>query len=276
MRTGGPSKSVLASFGLGGSAARPQSGGQGEAWRAADVVLKFVEDVDAATWTAQLIAGLEERDFRISRPVAAVNGGFVVEGWTAWSVVEGTHDLTRRWPGVIRAGQALNEALAGAPRPPFLDRRVDVWAIGDRVAWDEQPFYVHDPGLRTLAVRLRRYLQSSAEPSQLIHGDLSGNVLFHESLNPAIIDFSPYWRPALFSLAIVAVDAISWYGADATLFEALVDHPDYASMLARAALYRLVTSDRAAMIKPAPLRAAYLADNTAPFAKLLAHLDDLA
>ena len=272
VRTSGPSAHVLDSFGLEGATARPQPGGQGDAWRAAGVVLKPVDDVDAAAWTAQVLADLEERGFRISRPVSAVDGGFVVDGWTAWSLVEGTHDLTRRWPEVIRTGKKLNEALAGAPRPPFLDRRVDVWAVGDRVAWDAQPFDVHDPGLRALAVRLRRYLRPSSEPSQLIHGDLSGNVLFHEGLAPAVIDFTPYWRPALFSLAVVAVDAISWYGANGTLFEALPDHPDRASMLARAGIYRLVTSDRAAMFKPESVRAAYLADNIASFARLLTHL----
>lgn len=45
-------------------------------------------------------------------------------------------------------------------------------------------------------------------------------------------------------------------------------------MLARAGMYRLVTSDRAATSKPASVRAAYLADNTASFARLLAQLDD--
>jgi len=35
----------------------------------------------------------------------------------------------------------------------------------------------------------------SIAPSQLIHSDLGGNVLFHDQLPPAIIDFSAYWRP---------------------------------------------------------------------------------
>ena len=272
--TSGPSEHVLQSFGLAGSHAQPQPGGQGDAWRAAGVVLKAVDDLHAAEWTARVVAGLEQRRFRIERPVSAGNGDFVVDGWTAWRVVEGAHDLTRRWPEVIRTGEALNEALAGAPRPPFLDQRVDVWAIGDQVAWDEQPFDVHDPGLRALAVRLRRCVRPTAEPSQLIHGDLSGNVLFHEGLAPAVIDFTPYWRPSLFSLAVVAVDAVSWYGANAPLFNALPDHPDRTSMIARAGIYRLVTADRAAITKPESVMVAYLADNTRSFARLLTHLDD--
>ena len=233
-----------------------------------------MDDPQAAEWTAHVVAGLKERGLRIARPVAAVNGAFVAGGWTAWRVVEGTHDLAQRWPEVIRTGEALNKALAGAPRPPFLDPRVDVWAIGDRVAWDEQPFDVHDPGLSALAMRLRRLVRPTAEPSQLIHGDLSGNVLFHEGLAPAVIDFTPYWRPALFSLAVVAIDAVTWYGANGSVFSALPDHPDRTSMLARAGIYRLVTADRTARTKPTSAGAAYLEDNTSSFARLLTHLDD--
>jgi len=265
---------VLASFGLGGGSACAQPGGQGEAWRAAGVILKPVDDVEAATWIAQVLADVEEDGIRISRPVAATDGGFVVEGWQAWSVVAGAHDLASRWPEVIRAGQALNRALMGVPRPPFLDRRSDVWAAGDRVAWGEEPLEIHDPGLRALAVHLHRLVQPTDEPSQLIHGDLTGNVLFHAGLAPAVIDVSPYWRPALFSFAVIAADAISWHGATATVFDALPDHPERRSMLARAGLFRLVTSDRAALAKPPSARPRYLANSAASFATLLVHLDD--
>ena len=269
----GPSQEVLASFGLGRSIARPQPGGQSDAWRTEGVVLKPVDDVAAATCTARVLAGLPERGFRISRPVAAVDGGFVVHGWAAWTVVEGDHDLTRRCPEVIRTALALNVALASAPCPPFLNDRTDVWAIGDRVAWDEQSFEVHDLTLRSLGLRLHRYVEPNTDVSQLIHGDLSGNVLFRDGFAPAVIDFSAYWRPALFSLAVVAVDAVSWHGANQALFDALPDQPNRASMLARAGLYRLVTSDQAALLKPSTNRSAYLADATASFTRLLTTLE---
>ena len=56
-------------------------------------------------------------------------------------------------------------------------------------------------------------LQSLLRPvhavNQVIHGDLSGNVLTGNVLTapgrvPAVIDFSPYWRPAAYADAIVA------------------------------------------------------------------------
>jgi len=46
------------------------------------------------------------------------------------------------------------------------------------------------------------------------NGDLSGNVLFHAELPPAIIDCAAYWRPVAFVFAIVVADALVWEGAE--------------------------------------------------------------
>jgi len=60
------------------------------------------------------------------------------------------------------------------PRPAFLDRRADPWATADRVAWNEIPAteFPEAPHLPQLTSALRPV----AAPSQLIHGDLTGNA----------------------------------------------------------------------------------------------------
>jgi hypothetical protein len=78
-------------------------------------------------------------------------------------------------------------------------------------------------------------------PAQLIHGDLGGNVLFAAGEPPAVIDFSPYWRPAGLALAIAAVDALTWSGADPAILDQLADQPELDQLLARAHVGRLVT-----------------------------------
>jgi hypothetical protein len=78
-------------------------------------------------------------------------------------------------------------------------------------------------------------------PAQLIHGDLGGNVLFAPGEPPAVIDFSPYWRPAGLALAIAAVDALTWSGADPAILDQLADQPELDQLLARAHVGRLVT-----------------------------------
>jgi hypothetical protein len=75
-------------------------------------------------------------------------------------------------------------------------------------------------------------------PSQVVHGDLGGNVLFAPGLEPVVIDFSPYWRPPGWALAVVVVDAVVWGRAGFDLADAL--EPEHRhQLLARATLFRL-------------------------------------
>ncbi len=76
--------------------------------------------------------------------------------------------------------------------------------------------------------------------SQLVHGDLTGNVLFAEGLPPAVIDVSPYWRPPAFADAVVVGDALLWEGADESLLGAVEDVVDFPQFLLRALVFRAV------------------------------------
>jgi len=90
-------------------------------------------------------------------------------------------------------------------------------------------------------VRLVSALQPVEAPSQLIHGDLTGNVLFDDQLPPAVIDFSPYWRPTAFASAIVVADALVWEAADESILDGVAYIEDFAQYLLRAVIYRAVT-----------------------------------
>jgi hypothetical protein len=83
------------------------------------------------------------------------------------------------------------------------------------------------------------------EPNQLIHGDLSGNVLFDDLEPPAIIDITPYWRPPAFATAVIVADALVWEGANNASIGWAFDIEDFAQYLVRALVYRIVT-DRVA------------------------------
>ena len=72
-------------------------------------------------------------------------------------------------------------------------------------------------------------------------------MLFADPAAAAIIDFVPYWRPADAALAIVVADAIAWHHAAPGLARSLPSAEDPRSILARAAIYRLITSDSAAV-----------------------------
>lgn len=76
---------------------------------------------------------------------------------------------------------------------------------------------------------------------QLIHGDLTGNVLFHDDLPPLVIDLSPYWRPPSFATAVVIADALVFGGAGEEVVEPLLEDPAFCQCLLRALIYRTVT-----------------------------------
>jgi uncharacterized protein (TIGR02569 family) len=136
-------------------------------------------------------------------------------------------------------GERFHAALAGISRPDFLDQRSSPSAISDRVAWAELPpsQFSRVGHLTRLAAAVRPVIA----PSQVIHGDLTGNVLFDDQLPPAIIDLSPYWRPAGYASAIVVADALVWEGASSQILDAVSHVDDFGQYLIQALIFRLVT-----------------------------------
>jgi uncharacterized protein (TIGR02569 family) len=235
-----PPPAVLAAFGVAGSRPVPLSGGQGGSWRAGDVVVKPADaGLDELAWQAQIFARIPLAGFRLARPRRAVDGSLCVDGWCASEYVTGAHEA-RRWPEIIAAGERFHAALRGIARPSFLDRRSSPWAISDRIAWGETPASQF-PRVRHLP-ELASALRPVAAPSQLIHGDLTGNVLFDGARPPAIIDFSPYWRPTGYASAIVIADALVWEGAGHQVLDAVTHVGGFGQYLVRALIFRAVTA----------------------------------
>ena len=263
-----PDPGVLAAFGARADPV-PLPGGEGTAWRAGEVVLKPAGDPRVARWTAELYRDLgllagRDPGFRVPRPLRAAArdgaardgaardeaaGDWVAGGWVAWQWLPGQPaswaGVSPFWPRLIAASRAFHAALAGRPAPPWLGRDGSPWTAGDQVAWGERdPGSVLAAAPGPLAGQLRGLLAALRPvrlPCQLIHGDLGGNVLFSPASPPAVIDFSPYWRPAGLALAVAAVDALTWGGADPAILGELDGEPEIGQLLARAHVGRLVT-----------------------------------
>jgi uncharacterized protein (TIGR02569 family) len=234
-----PSPAAIAAFGGAGVPVR-LAGGRGSAWRVGDLVLKPLDGSPASLeWQATVLAACDGDEVRIATPLRSLDDSLLVDGWLATRYLEGEH-RPGRWLEVIAAGDRFHRATRRLERPDFLDARDDPWATGDRVAWtelDPAPF-ASSPHL----ARLLAWRRPVGLPNQIIHGDLGGNVLFAPSLDPAILDVSPYWRPADFGTAIVVADALVWEGADETLVDEVREgRPHFGQLLIRALIYRLVT-----------------------------------
>ncbi|WP_242441992.1 aminoglycoside phosphotransferase [Streptomyces sp. CB02460] len=242
-----PSPAVLDAFGVEGAAV-PLAGGQGWSVRVGGFVFKPAEGTDdEVEWAASLFEQLASgHGFRVPLPLRAADGRSVVDGWTASEFLTGQSGPEGHWTGVLDAGRAFHEALRSMPRPEFLGQHSHPWAVADRVAWGEQDLDVIDdlavPFSHLLELR-RPLAQDSA---QLIHGDLTGNVLFAPDQAPVVIDFSPYWRPPMFAEAIVVADGLLWFDLPPDLLAARGDHPDWPQMLIRALIFRLVAHSESA------------------------------
>lgn len=263
---------MLAAFGASGSVPVPLTGGQGTAWRAGDIVLKPAESRRAARWTAELYSTLSGPGFRVPRPVRArpartrpvraagrtggtagardtADGDWVAEGWVAWQWLPGApadwSGVSPRWAELLTVSRAFHAALAGIPAPSWLGRDGTQWTVGDQVAWGERdPGPILEPAGERLDGQIRSLLSVLRPvdlPSQLMHGDLGGNVLFADVEPSAVIDFSPYWRPPGLAIAVAAVDALQWSGADPAILGQLAGEPELDQLLARALVYRQVT-----------------------------------
>lgn len=242
-----PGPDVLRAFGLSGTPV-PLAGGEGRSVLVGSAVLKPADaDPEIADWLAATTSSLNDAEgFRVSRPLRTATGAWTHAGWTASVHEPGTGPDPRaapRWMDIIAAGRAFHRALASYPHPEHLARRTDWWETGNKVAWQEhQPNLA--PGFEKPYDQLSSLLTTTPpDASQLIHGDLTGNVLFAPGLDPLVIDLSAYWRPAAFGEAVVVGDALIWHGAGHDLLEeaAAGAGPDFVQYAARAVIYRLIT-----------------------------------
>jgi uncharacterized protein (TIGR02569 family) len=231
---------VLRAFGVDTPARRVTAGGGGTSWVAGDVVLK-PSGGPVHAWLAGAMVDVVPVGIRLAPPVATRDGAWLCEGWSATRFVDGVEpdrSRTSTWVDIVEAGRAFHRAVAHLARPQCLEARRDWWALADRAAWGERTIRFV-PELADPARRLQRALRPLGPP-QVVHGDLTGNVLFAPGLPPAVIDVSPYWRPPEYAEGVVLADALTWHGAPASLLDLVkVSVP----AVARALLFRMATTN---------------------------------
>ena len=231
MRPSPPPDTALRAFGV--LQAEPLMGGQGESWQAHGLVFKPNRATAELEWLESLPV---TTSVRTARPVRSDDGRLLVDGWSAMPYLVGTH-APGRWRDIAEAGRSLSRELNESVEPEWMRSRADAWAEADRIAWEDEPLPKDAPRwLHALAER-RTPLD---QPRTLIHGDLTGNVLFDHGLPPAVIDLSLYFRPTEYAVAIIVVDAVCFEGAPAHIRQLLTD-VNAEQLLLRAILFRAAT-----------------------------------
>ena len=246
----------MAAFGLKSGDPEPMGDGWDRGWRCGEIVLTMIADHARAAWSAKVRETLFVDGLRLARPVRSTDGRYVVSGWRADTYVAGSPEP--RHDEVVSAGVRLHEATAKLERPRFLTQApvppwtdVDVFTAADRSAWEDRPLQVLPLGApkleesedrersMELVGQLARLRKATTSPSQLVHGDLYGTVLFAGTAAPGITDITPYWRPAAWAAGVAVVDAMSWGEADDGLIERWEVLPEWSQMLLRALMFRL-------------------------------------
>ena len=205
------------------------AGGCQQVFRAGNRVIKRVLDhslesqhsVSLALWLADVLETVPRGNFRLSRPIRTKDGRWMLaDGWMAWSYLEGEKALTEDTPRLIESVQGLHEALKSFPENPLLKANETAWGYAHYHCFRSMPEDVH-PLLSDLVSRL--YDKCRPLPGlecQLIHGDLNlGNIMVAPGMPAGFIDFTPFWAPAEFALAMFA----NWAGPRAGQIKVL-DH----------------------------------------------------
>jgi uncharacterized protein (TIGR02569 family) len=232
-----PPPDILAAFGLAADPAAPVQGGQGDTFRAGTLALKRCHDPEQTEWVSAILETLEERGFRVARPVRSQACGFVVRGWCATCWLDGTVKVEGRWLEAIAALDAFHAAVRKVGDAAVLHRADNPWSRADALVWSsDRPEHSIGPTADRL-FELRRPVELRA---QLIQGDPSeGNILFTPGLAPALIDIAPYWHPADYSIALLVADGIAWSQAPARLLDVVAGRAEMRQLLLRAVLFRL-------------------------------------
>ena len=259
------SRSRAQSFNLKG-APKPLAGGQGETYVLESVVLKPAHNSLETEWLCNIQTQLLRTPnplYRLVAPITIPNSNpprYIAHGWTAMTFITGAPDSNHRIRinELLPASRAMHADLRALvlAQPDFIRQKRDRWSCADRIAWDEVKIDA-TPDIHALTLArltpwldrlfaLRQPLVGHHVQSQVVHADLSGNILFappgqESSVPPAILDFSPSWRPVEYAEAIVVADGLTWQEEGQEM--ARIPGLDWyrLQMLVRALIFRVVT-----------------------------------
>jgi Ser/Thr protein kinase RdoA (MazF antagonist) len=217
-------------------------GGEGRTYRAGDHVYRLEARPAEATYVAEVYAALPASGFRIPRPIPSFHGTWLSpDGWSAWSFVAGQPATPSDVSAALDAITVFHQALASASFPAFLATKDTPYTRADIAAWGTVPDDL-DTNLRALIaplLALRQPLPPLA--AQVIHVDLNDkNLLIAPGVPPAIIDFTPSWRPPAYAVAVFAY-WIGPYRENRAILEQFVAFPAFDQLLLRVALSKLLT-----------------------------------
>jgi hypothetical protein len=232
------STDIIDSFDLKGDIV-PLMGGQNTSVKINNAVLKPVDDVKHYEWLLNLIYNINPQRYRLSKPLRNKSGKFVSDGWICTRFEPG-HEIRGCIQEKLRISRLFHRDLSNESILDFPDTN-NPWSKAHRVAWqiDDLPNGLPKETHGVIYDLLKRIIPKGNNKMQIVHSDLSGNILFDEALDPLIIDFSPTIAPVEYAEAILVCDCIAWQESKISEIELLPQNGIYTEMIIRAILFRL-------------------------------------
>ncbi|QHQ59561.1 hypothetical protein Ana3638_01075 [Anaerocolumna sedimenticola] len=230
---------ILSAFNLNGEI-NSLHGGQNTSVRVKDAVLKPVgENEQIYEWALTILNEINPHEYRLSKPIISNNNTFVYKGWCCTRYEPGEHrdgnvkqklEVSRLFHSDLAEVDFVNIPKANDP-----------WSISQRIAWQKEnlPSNLSKEASKILDELISKIKLKENYKLQIIHADLSGNILFDKALNPLIIDFSPTIAPVKYAEAILVCDCIAWQGSPISEIGLICCSKNNIEMILRAVIFRL-------------------------------------
>ncbi len=219
----------------------PLKGGHGLSYKYHNVVIKPVWDKELYEFTSPIYNFLEQNGYRISKNLKSINNNFVELGFGATSFEPGFHEKSRL-KEKLYISKLFHEDLKKTKikKLPESDNR---WNLANKIIWNykEIPKNVNKK-YKPCCEEIINKLPKIKDDFQLIHADIGGNILFHEFLDPLIIDFSPVIGPVKYAESIIICDSIAWDDANIESLFLLSPVEEYIPYIKYAIAFRILTA----------------------------------
>lgn len=215
------------------------TGGQGNTYKSNNIILKPTSNQTESEELSELVKKAPPSEkLRIPKPIKSSNNNWVEDGYVAWEYLEGK-DLKDNYEQKLQICDWFSEIFKNIEKPDFIEKRNDAWAIADRVTWGEiEKEYGKE--FQEIINQVKSILIPIAIPAQIIHGDISENIISDKKDSFGVIDITIYWRPRDYAKALLIVDGITWESADLNIYAFVKDLPEIKQLLLRAGLRRII------------------------------------
>jgi len=214
-------------------------GGRGNTYRSDKIVLKPSNNLTESEEVSELISKISSSDkLRIPKSIKSINGNWIEDGYVAWEFLTGK-DLNDNYKEKLRACDWFSDIFENIEKPNFIENRNDAWSVADRVTWGEKE-KEYMPEFQEMIDQVQKSLIPIEHSGQIIHGDISGNIVFDIKEGLGVIDITLGWRPKDYAKALLIIDAITWEGADLSIYNHVKDLPNIRQLLLRAGLRRII------------------------------------